>query len=136
MATESGNVLRAAALSGLERRVLERFVAQLREALGDDLRAVWLYGSRARGDAVLDETDVDRHSDIDLIVIANGGKRRYDAKVYDIAYGTALREGANPASYSIFVHDPEWLRGRREIESFFIQEVDRDKIVLAGSDLL
>ncbi len=83
----------------------------------------------------LDETDPDRHSDIDLIVIAQGGKARHDATVYDVAYGVALEEGDNPASYSIFVHGPDWLRGRRAIESFFIQEVDRDKIVLAGSDL-
>ena len=33
------------------------------------------------------------------------------------------------------VYDPQWLRGRREIESFFIGEVDRDKIVLAGNAL-
>jgi predicted nucleotidyltransferase len=129
------DILSAALLSERERRVLDRFLAGLRETLGGDLRAVWLYGSRARGDAVLDETDVDRRSDVDLIVIAEGGKRRYDATVYDLLYDTALREGGDPASYSVFVHDPEWLRARREIESFFIQEVDRDKLVLAGSAL-
>ena len=30
------------------------------------------------------------------------------------------------------VVDPDWIEGRRGIESFFIQEVDRDKLVLAG----
>jgi hypothetical protein len=47
----------------------------------------------------------------------------------------ALAEGECPFTYSVHVYDPEWLRGRRKIESFFIQEVDRDKIVLAGSAL-
>lgn len=135
MSTQLDNALDAAALSGVERRVLDRFVVGLRRALGEDLRAVWLYGSRARGDAVLDEVDVDRHSDIDLIVIAAGGKRRYDAVVYDVLYDTALREGGNPSSYSVFVHDPDWLRSRREVDSFFIQEVDRDRIALVGGAL-
>jgi len=38
-----------------------------------------------------------------------------------------------PSFFSVQVHDPAWLEQRREIRSFFIQEVDRDKVVLAGS---
>lgn len=34
---------------------------------------------------------------------------------------------------SLVVWDPEWLAHRRDIRSFFVQEVDRDKIVLHGS---
>jgi hypothetical protein len=37
--------------------------------------------------------------------------------------------------YSFFVETPEWLHGRRKIPSFFVAEVDRDKIVLYGSGL-
>ena len=135
MATKLDDTLAAAMLTARERRVVERTVEALRSRLGDDLRAVWLYGSRARGEARLDRKDVDRYSDVDLLVIAQGGKRRYDARVYDIAYDIAREEGEPPNRFSIFVHDPEWLRERRRIESFFIQEVDRDKIVLAGSAL-
>jgi predicted nucleotidyltransferase len=40
-----------ARLSAAERRMLDRFVAVLRERLGDDLISVWLFGSRARGEA-------------------------------------------------------------------------------------
>jgi hypothetical protein len=36
-------------------------------------------------------------------------------------------------SFSIHVNTPAWLAQRREIESFFIAEVDRDKVVLSGS---
>lgn len=36
------------------------------------------------------------------------------------------------AYYSMRVFDTDWLRERRRIRSFFIQEVDRDKIVLYG----
>ncbi len=34
--------------------------------------------------------------------------------------------------FSLQVFDEDWLAGRRAIESFFIREVDRDKVVLAG----
>jgi predicted nucleotidyltransferase len=129
MTAQFDNALATAAITDRDRRVLERFVEALEDKLGDDLLAVWLYGSRARGEQPHAE------SDVDLMVIAEGGERRYGAKVNDLRYDIAWAEGANPVYFSAFVHDLEWLRGRREIESFFIQEVDRDKIVLAGSAL-
>ncbi len=116
-------------LSDAERRVVQRLVDSLREELGADLRAVWLYGSRARGERAHAE------SDVDLIVIADGGERRHGARVNDLRYEIAEEEGANPVGFSVYVHDLNWLRGRRKIRSFFIQEVDRDKLVLAGSGL-
>lgn len=96
--------LARAALSDSERDVVARLVGRLEDELADDLRAIWLYGSRARGEASVTETDPDLKSDIDLMVIADGGRQRYDAKVHDLT-------------------------------SFFIQNVDRDKLVLAGSAL-
>jgi len=123
------DALFAASLSEQERRVLGRFLPGLQKALGDDLHAVWLYGSSARGER--------RHpdSDVDVLVIAEGGHERYGRLAMDLSSEAAYAEGESPFSYSVHVYDPEWLRGRREIESFFIQEVDRDKILLAGSDL-
>jgi predicted nucleotidyltransferase len=121
--------LAAASLSGVELNAVRRLVAALREELDDDLRAIWLYGSRARGETPRPD------SDVDLLVIAEGGERRYGAKVNDLRFDATEAEGARPFYFSVFVHDLEWLRGRREIESFFIQEIDRDKIVLAGSAL-
>ncbi len=103
-------------------------MARLGERLGEDLRAVWLYGSRARGEA-------HGESDVDLLVIAEGGHVRHGRVAGDLGEQAALAEGESPFTYSVHVHDPDWVQGRREIESFFIQEVDRDKIVLAGSAL-
>lgn len=131
----SDDPLASAALTSAERGTVQRLVGLLNAELGSDLHAVWLYGSRARGDVRVDETDPDLKSDIDLMVIADGGKRRYDAKVHDLAYRTAVDAGESPVWYSIFVFDPEWLRSRREIDSFFIQNVDRDKLILVGSGL-
>ena len=120
--------LTAAQLTESERRVVDRFLSRLDNELGGDLRGLWLYGSRARGTP-------HPESDIDLLVIADGGRDRYGRIAGDLSEEAAIDEGESPFNYSIHVHDPEWLRSRRAIESFFIQEVDRDKIVLAGSAL-
>lgn len=117
-----------AQLTERERRTVEHFAARLDNELGDDLRALWLYGSRARGTA-------HPESDVDMLVIADGGRDRYGRIAGDLSEEAALAEGESPFNYSVHVHDPQWLHERREIESFFIQEVDRDKIVLAGSAL-
>lgn len=135
MTAQLDRALDAAALTERERRVLKRYVERLREEMGEDLRALWLYGSRARGDAVLDESDPDRKSDIDLLAVAEGGQDSYGRRALELAFETAEEEGDSPVWYSVFVFDPELLRDRREIHSFFIQEVDRDKLILAGSDL-
>ena len=128
MAPATANQLAAAQLTESERRTIERFTSRLRDELGDHLRALWLYGSRARGEA-------HPESDIDLLAIADGGRDRYRHLVAKLSEEAAVAEGESPFTYSVHVHDLEWLAGRREIESFFIQEVDRDKIVLAGSVL-
>lgn len=133
--SRSTDALAAAALSDPERLVVERLVGSLQDELADDLRAIWLYGSRARGDAAINETDPDLRSDVDLMVIADGGRLRYDAKVQGLAYAAAVDAGESPVWYSVSVFDPEWLQGRRAIESFFIQNVDRDKLVLVGDSL-
>ncbi len=120
--------LKAAELTESERRVVERFASRLNDELSGDLRGLWLYGSRARKASRPE-------SDIDLLVIAEGGRDRYGRTAGDLSEEAAVVEKESPFNYSVHVHDPEWLRDRREIDSFFIQEVDRDKIVLAGSAL-
>jgi predicted nucleotidyltransferase len=128
MAIRTVDPLATAALTEGERETVQLFASRLREALGDDLRALWLYGSRARGEAHAE-------SDVDLLVIADGGRDRYQRTAWDLSEEAAAASGESPFSYSVHVHDREWLQRRREIESFFIREVDRDKLVLAGSPL-
>lgn len=124
----TANRLNAAQLTESERRVVERFASRLDDELRGDLRGLWLYGSRARGTA-------HPESDVDLLVIADGGRDRYGRLAGDLSEELAIAEGESPFNFSVHVHDQRWLQERREIESFFIQEVDRDKIVLAGSAL-
>jgi predicted nucleotidyltransferase len=117
-----------ASLTGAQRRVLDRFVDELRTLLGDDLAAVWLFGSRARGEAAGME------SDVDLLVLAEdaswGGKERIHDTLTRVA--GELELAAVAWDFSVHIQTPQWLKGRRAIRSFFIGEVDRDKVVLHG----
>lgn len=114
-----------ATLSAAERQAVETLVERLQQEFGDELIAVWLYGSRARGARPHPE------SDIDLLVITKGDMNRDSWRAIQIA--TDVQLSSEPGiMLSARVWSPEHLKQRREIESFFIQEVDRDKIVLYG----
>lgn len=112
-------------LTTAERRVLDRFLELLQAELGNELRSVWLYGSRARGEGKIGE------SDVDVLVLTNSG--RGDSR--RVVKLLSQAEGEIDEIYWVIaplVQTPEWVEGRRAIEAFFIQEVDRDKIVLHG----
>jgi predicted nucleotidyltransferase len=114
-------------LTPAERRVLERVVTLLEEEFGGDLQAIWLYGSRARGEPRQPE------SDVDLLIVSSRNTRDDHLRIDRCIDCAAEAEGANPFDFSFHVYEPERLAQRREIRSFFIQEVDRDKIVLYGA---
>jgi len=130
--------LESAQLTEVERRVVDRLLAALEEELDDRLLAVWLYGSRARGEADLTQTGPDTRSDVDLMVVVDAAAASWDeghANSVRLANDAADAEGDDPVWYSVLVYDVDRLRDRRAIRSFFIQEVDRDKVVLMGSPL-
>lgn len=137
MTAKHDGALSAAALNDTERRLIERIVVRLGEELGDDLLAIWLYGSRARGEADPSETDPDRRSDVDLLAIVDPARDVEVAAQWALPMVEAEADaiGDSPVYYSLRVFDTEWLRDRREIRSFFTQEVDRDKLVLWGKPL-
>lgn len=118
--------LAEATLSEAERAALERLVPALENDFGSRLRSIWLYGSRARGEMPHPE------SDVDLLVVLDQRSMEDDRRVYDAVYDAAKAEGVSPIFLSTLVYDVARIAQRREIESFFIQEVDRDKIVLFG----
>ena len=115
-----------AALSDVEVRVLDRFVRLLQAELGAELRSVWLFGSRARGEERGPE------SDVDVLVVASRASLDDHFRVVRLVHEAAEAEGANPAFFAVKLYDPERVAQRRAIRSFFMQEVDRDKVVLAG----
>ena len=123
------STLTEAALIADERALLERFTRELQERLGPALHAVWLFGSRARGEAPLRE-----YSDVDLLVLVDNAT--WDGKLaVHAALDAAARDLGLEAlawSFAIHINTPAWLAQRRAVRSFFIAEVDRDKIVVAG----
>lgn len=68
------------------------------------LHAIWLYGSRARGETP------HPGSDIDLMVLADGGSSRYGMKAVELVHEVAPAEGVSPMWSSFFIEPPEWLR--------------------------
>ena len=118
--------LASASLTAAERRVLERLVELLAREYGDQLQSVWLYGSRARGEPPHDE------SDVDVLVILRREDREAQLRAIELLNRAADADGINPVLFSVKVFDADWLAGWRAIKSFFIQDVDRDSIVLEG----
>ena len=116
--------LAEALLSAPERRALERFARELERDLGNELRGVWLYGSRARGERTGPE------SDVDLLVITDRAHER--DRLSEMLDQAAEAEGADRFFFSIQIYDLDWLAERRGTGAFFVREVDRDRIVLAG----
>ncbi|MDQ3933270.1 MAG: DEAD/DEAH box helicase family protein [Actinomycetota bacterium] len=120
-----GDRLAAASLTDAEHAAVEQFVARVRESLGEDLEAIWLYGSKARGDA----TD---ESDVDLLVLARGGRANHREAVAAIARELEKVDGDARLALSTAVQDRGWLAQRRAVDDFFVRDLDRDKIVLFG----
>ncbi len=123
------STLAETSLSADELALVERFVQELRARLGDELHAVWLFGSRARGEQPSSDSDVDM-----LVLVDDAswdGRMRVRGMLDDAA--RKLELDALTWSFSVHVHTPAWLAQRREIRSFFIAEVDRDKVVLGGT---
>jgi len=117
-----------ASLNTDERALLTRFAAELSREEEVEPHAVWLFGSRARGE------QPGEYSDVDVLVLVEDaswdGKMRVHAALQAAAHALGLQ--ALTLSFSIHINTPTWLQQRREIHSFFIAEVDRDKIVLSG----
>jgi len=114
-----------ASLSKEERRLLERLAADLRSDARNPPHAVWLFGSRARGETPR------KYSDIDLLVLVDDDSWEAKSRIHDTLQDAARNLGleAVAVSFSLHIHTPEWLAQRRVVQSFFIAEVDRDKVV-------
>jgi len=117
----------AASLNAKERRMLDRLIGLLEREYGEELLAVWMFGSRARGDA-------HEHSDIDLMVVTTGGhedERRVSELVDEVEDDDELHWSLIRA----LVVGPATIAKRRRAETWLQLEVDRDKIVLRGGEV-
>ena len=118
-------------LSVEERALLERFASELRSRSQDDRAkigrdVVWLFGSRARGEKPRED------SDVDVLVLTEDESWENKLRIHDALQTAARALGLQALtwSFSIHINTPTWLEDRRRIHSFFVAEVDRDKIPL------
>jgi predicted nucleotidyltransferase len=119
--------LEAADLDADERRLLAAFADALSREFGPDLHGLWLFGSRARGQRSGPE------SDVDLLVIVEGATGGTQDRVSQLLHdaGTRVGQAGLAFFFAPIVVTPEWIDGRRAIDAFFIQDVDRDRITVA-----
>ena len=120
------STLARASLIVEEERALERAVAALEAKLGDQLLAVWLYGSRARGERPGEDSDIDL-----LVVVSHADK---SDRVRRIVYDAVGEGSGDPFLFSTQVTDPRRLAEEAAIESLYLREVERDRIVLWGGE--
>jgi predicted nucleotidyltransferase len=85
---------------------------------------VWLYGSRARGERPRDE------SDIDVLVVTRND--RDDEALIPTLWRVLDEMGNAPVLVDPRQRSRAWVGDRRAIDSFFLRDVDGDKIVLYG----
>ena len=120
------STLARASLSVEEQRALERAVTALEAQLGDQLVAVWLYGSRARGERPGEDSDIDL-----LVVVLDADKADRAGRIVNEA---ASKGNGSPFLFSTQVTDPRRLAEEAAIESLYLREVERDRIVLWGGE--
>jgi predicted nucleotidyltransferase len=106
-------------LNKTEKNVVTSFVKELKKKVGDDIVAIRLFGSKARG-------DFEKDSDIDIFVLV---KRKGDVResISDIAaeYVYEYNVPLAPVVYSLFEYEKN-----RELGSLFFEQVEREGVPL------
>jgi predicted nucleotidyltransferase len=107
-------------LSASEAAAIREFTAAARETLGPLLKAVRLFGSRARGEG-------HEESDLDLALIVEAGGRARRHALYDLAFDIGLAHGVTLAPLVLEEQRFEVLKRR---ERRIALEIDAEGIPL------
>jgi len=106
-------------LSKIEKKVVNSFVKELKEKLGDDIVTIQLFGSKVRG-------DFEKYSDIDIFILV---KKKADTRdrISDIAANYFLEYNIPlaPVVYSLFEREKN-----KKLGSFFFEQVEKEGITL------
>lgn len=102
-----------------QRETLARCLEAMNQVM--PLRAVYLFGSHARGDARPD-------SDVDLCIVADGAERQLEAAQ---SFCRAIRPIRPKPSFTIVPITPERLSEKRSIRDFFFETVLNEGVRLA-----
>jgi uncharacterized protein len=118
-------VRRRKTISDRYRKAAERFTAAVRERFGDQIRAVVLYGSVARGEAR-------RDSDIDVLVIRNQAK--LDHPIFEIGYDLDAENNYVTLTMPYFV-DAQLFEHLSSIGAIFAANIIREGVILYDDGL-
>ena len=77
--------------------IVKQFIEQIRNALGDRVKEIVLFGSHARGDA-------GKHSDYDILLVVDNPDMDVKDKVYDIVFDFHCEKDT---LFSLILYDPE-----------------------------
>lgn len=102
--------------------IIDEVVQALREAFGDRLHLIVLYGSYARGDATAD-------SDVDLLLVADGSSHDTFQLAYDAINDAWFRHDCWPI-ISIHCVTPDHFEYITRIRTSFVRSLMREGIVL------
>jgi len=107
-------------LNKREEVVINSFVKELKEKLGDEIVSIRLFGSKARGDFY-------QESDIDIFVLIKEKKKSVIEELDEIAANYVLHYDLplSPVVYDIFEYEKN-----KELGSFFFENVEREGILL------
>jgi len=111
-------------LSKIERNVVNSFVKELEENLGDYILTIRLFGSKVRG-------DFHRDSDIDIFILVKERTPNIEDMVseievnHDIEYGLPF----STVLYSLFEY-----KKNKELGSFFFENVEKEGVILYETD--
>jgi predicted nucleotidyltransferase len=108
------------ALNTAEHAALKQFTTELRRLLGDNLLALRLFGSRARGEG-------SEESDLDVLVVLRDKDRVTCRRIVQTALDADLTHGVNLAP--TIVTQAEYDRNR-EYQTPFYRNVEREGIAL------
>jgi uncharacterized protein len=106
-------------LSSIEKKVINAFVKELEEKLGNEIITIRIFGSKVRG-------DFERDSDIDIFVLVRQ-KGDIRDKISDMAaeYFLEYNVPLAPVVYSLFEYERN-----KELGSFFFEKVEKEGITL------
>ena len=101
-----------------EKQIIYKFRNQLKNALGQNLISVQLFGSKARG-------DWQKKSDIDILVLVKEKKPQLKNKIYEIAFNLLLERNIY---LSVKIFDLKEFQKLNKIPTVFMQAIKNEAI--------
>lgn len=106
--------------SQAEKKVVQTFVEELKNRMGDEIIKIVLFGSKVRG-------DFNRESDIDIFILVKEKTQDIRDRIGDLTADYIFNHDIplSPVLYDLFEYQQN-----RELGSFFFENVEKEGITL------